>query len=146
MNYLRLLKHERGLIVSALVLGGAAVGLGVPIDFVLFGLMLAGIAIFHHHTLQVALTGLAAIVVYELASGGSMLAPASKGPLHLAHEGHARESARSLLGFALLRSTSKTRTCRRKCREYVRAAGTARSCCSRWYSFCRRSSTTSPRR
>lgn len=51
MNYLRLLKHERGLIVSALVAGGAAAGLGVPIDFVLFGLTLAGIALFHHHTL-----------------------------------------------------------------------------------------------
>ena len=57
MNYFRLLKHERGLIVSALVASGAAAGFGVPIDFVLFGLMLAGIAIFHHHTLQVALIG-----------------------------------------------------------------------------------------
>ena len=79
MNYLRLLKHERGLVVSALVLGAAAAGLGAPIDFVLFGLMLAGIALFHHHTLQVALTGLAAIVVYELASGGFDTGPASEG-------------------------------------------------------------------
>jgi hypothetical protein len=27
----------------------AAVGLGAAVDFVLFGLMLAGVALFHHH-------------------------------------------------------------------------------------------------
>jgi hypothetical protein len=87
MNYLRLLKHERGLIISALVAGGAATGLGAPIDFVLFGLMLAGIALFHHHTLQVALTGVAAIMLYELASGGLDTGPGLEGlALHLAHE------------------------------------------------------------
>ena len=36
-----------------------ALALGVPVDFMLFGLTLAGVALFHHHTLQVALTGLA---------------------------------------------------------------------------------------
>jgi Na+/H+ antiporter NhaD/arsenite permease-like protein len=104
MNYLRLLRHERGLIVSALVAGGAAAGLGVPIDFVLFGLMLAGIAILHHHTLQVALTGLAAIVVYELASGGFDAGPGVEGlALHLAHEWITLANLLGLLlGFALL--------------------------------------------
>ena len=104
MIYLRLLKHERGLIASALVAGGAAAGLGVPIDFVLFGLMLAGIALFHHHTLQVALTGLAAIVVYELASGGFETAPGIEGlMLHLAHEWVTLANLLGLLlGFALL--------------------------------------------
>ena len=104
MNYLRLLKHERGLIVSALVLGGAAVGLGAPIDFVLFGLTLGGIALFHHHTLQVALTGLAAIVVYELASGGFDTGPGIEGlALHLEHEWVTLANLLGLLlGFALL--------------------------------------------
>jgi Na+/H+ antiporter NhaD/arsenite permease-like protein len=104
MNYLRLLKHERGLIASALVAGGAAAGLGVPIDFVLFGLMLAGIALFHHHTLQVALTGLAAIVVYELASGGLETGPGIGGlVLHLGHEWVTLANLLGLLlGFALL--------------------------------------------
>ncbi len=104
MNYLRLLKHERGLVVSALVLGGAAAGLGAPIDFVLFGLMLAGIALFHHHTLQVALTGLAAIVVYELASGGFDTGPGIAGlALHLGHEWVTLANLLGLLlGFALL--------------------------------------------
>src|SRR6186997_2387575 len=39
---------------------------GIPVDFVLFGLTLLGVAIFHHKTLQVALTGLAAVTVYKL--------------------------------------------------------------------------------
>jgi hypothetical protein len=38
----------------------------VPIDFILFGLVLAGVAIFHHHTLRVAVIGLAAIAVYKV--------------------------------------------------------------------------------
>jgi Na+/H+ antiporter NhaD/arsenite permease-like protein len=104
MIYLRLFKHERGLIVSALVASGAAAGFGVPIDFVLFGLMLAGIAIFHHHTLQVALIGLAGIVVYELASGGFDAGPGIEGlALHLAREWVTLANLLGLLlGFALL--------------------------------------------
>src|SRR6478609_2801819 len=39
---------------------------GVPVDFILFGLTLLGVAIFHHKTLQVALTGLAVVTVYKL--------------------------------------------------------------------------------
>ncbi|MHC2334927.1 SLC13 family permease [Bradyrhizobium sp. USDA 4454] len=39
---------------------------GIPLDFILFALTLLGVAIFHHHTLAVALTGLAAIVAYKL--------------------------------------------------------------------------------
>ena len=41
--------------------------LGIPVDFILFGLTLLGVALFHHHTLAVALTGLAAITLYKLA-------------------------------------------------------------------------------
>ena len=44
---------------------------GIPIDFILFGLTLLGVALFHHHTLRVALTGLAAIVIYKIAFTGS---------------------------------------------------------------------------
>jgi Na+/H+ antiporter NhaD/arsenite permease-like protein len=39
---------------------------GIPFDFVLFALTLAGVAIFHHHTLYVALGGLAVITLYKL--------------------------------------------------------------------------------
>ena len=40
--------------------------LPIPLEFVLFGLTLVGIALFHMYTLQVALTGLAAVMVYKL--------------------------------------------------------------------------------
>jgi hypothetical protein len=40
--------------------------LGVPIDFILFAAILLGVALFHHHTLRVALIGLAVIVAYKL--------------------------------------------------------------------------------
>jgi len=39
---------------------------GIPVDFILFGLTLLAVAIFHHKTLQVALTGLAVVTVYKL--------------------------------------------------------------------------------
>ena len=39
-------------------------------EFALFALTLAGVAIFHHRTLEVALGGLAAITLYKLASSG----------------------------------------------------------------------------
>ncbi|MEP7056172.1 MAG: citrate transporter [Caldimonas sp.] len=39
---------------------------GIPIDFFLFAAVLAGVAVFHHHTLRVALIGLGAITVYKL--------------------------------------------------------------------------------
>ena len=39
---------------------------GIPVDFILFGLTLLGVAIFHHKTLQVALTGLTVVTAYKL--------------------------------------------------------------------------------
>ena len=39
---------------------------GVPVDFILFGLMLLGVAVFHHHTLRVAVFGLAIITLYKV--------------------------------------------------------------------------------
>src|SRR5262245_56136123 len=44
--------------------------LGIPLDFILFGLTLIGVAIFHRHTLAVALIGLGAIVIYDLVFAG----------------------------------------------------------------------------
>ncbi len=40
---------------------------GIPFAFVLFGLTLAGVAIFHRRNFEVALTGMAAVLVYTLA-------------------------------------------------------------------------------
>ncbi len=43
---------------------------GIPVDFILFGLTLLGVAIFHRKTLQVALTGLAVVTLYKLVFSG----------------------------------------------------------------------------
>ena len=72
---MRLLARERGLFAGALIVGAAAPALGVPVDFVLFALTLAGVALFHHHTLQVALTGLAVITLYKLGFTGFKTGP-----------------------------------------------------------------------
>ena len=60
---------------------------GIPVDFILFALTLLGVALFHHHTLPVALTGLAAIIVYKLIFTGFKYG-AGLGGLghHMAHE------------------------------------------------------------
>jgi Na+/H+ antiporter NhaD/arsenite permease-like protein len=78
--------------------------LGIPVDFILFGLTLIGVALFHHHTLPVALTGLAAIVVYKLAFTGFKFGVGLPGlGLHLQHEWVILANLFLLLmGFALL--------------------------------------------
>jgi len=100
----RLLARERGLFAGAAVVAAACAALGVPIDFVLFGLTLAGVALFHHHTLQVALIGLGVIVLYKLGFTGFKTGPGLGGlALHLAHEWVILTNLLGLLlGFALL--------------------------------------------
>jgi Na+/H+ antiporter NhaD/arsenite permease-like protein len=39
---------------------------GIPIDFILFACVLVGVALFHHHTLRVAVVGLVVITAYKL--------------------------------------------------------------------------------
>src|SRR5439155_23284935 len=51
----------------------------VPIEFVLFGLTLAGVAVFHHRTLRVSLIGLGAIVLYKLQFTGFESGPGFSG-------------------------------------------------------------------
>ncbi len=59
----------------------------IPIDFVLFALTLIGVALFHHHTLRVAVTGLVVIAVYKtLASPFREGAGLAGLAAHLAHE------------------------------------------------------------
>jgi Na+/H+ antiporter NhaD/arsenite permease-like protein len=101
---LRLLHKERGLFAGALVVAITCIALGVPVDFVLFALTLAGVALFHHHTLQVALIGLAVIVLYKLGFTGFKTGPGLGGfALHLQHEWVILTNLLGLLlGFALL--------------------------------------------
>src|SRR5258706_6318771 len=100
----RLLQRERGLFAGALVIAAACIALGVPVDFVLFALTLAGVALFHHHTLQVALIGLAVIVLYKLGFTGFKTGAGLPGlALHMRHEWVILTNLLGLLlGFALL--------------------------------------------
>ena len=77
---------------------------GIPVDFILFALTLLGVALFHHHTLYVALTGLAAIVVYKLGFTGFKAGPGLGGlVVHMQHEWVVLANLFLLLmGFALL--------------------------------------------
>ena len=60
---------------------------GVPIDFILFALTLLGVALFHHHTLKVALIGLAAITFYKVVFASFHQGAGLTGLMgHLAHE------------------------------------------------------------
>jgi Na+/H+ antiporter NhaD/arsenite permease-like protein len=78
--------------------------LGVPVDFILFGLTLLGVAIFHHHTLPIALMGLAAITAYKLAFTGFKFGTGLAGfGQHMQHEWVILSNLFLLLmGFALL--------------------------------------------
>ncbi len=78
--------------------------LGIPVDFILFALTLLGVALFHRHTLPVALTGLSTIVIYKLVFTGFKFG-AGLGGLgqHMAHEWVTLANLFLLLmGFALL--------------------------------------------
>ena len=68
----------------------------IPVEFLLFAATLLGVALFHHHTLKVALVGLACITAYKLFTGFDL-------PHHLAGEWVILVNLFALLvGFALL--------------------------------------------
>jgi Na+/H+ antiporter NhaD/arsenite permease-like protein len=73
--------------------------LGVPFDFILFALTLLGVAIFHHHTLKVALIGAVVITAYQLVFTGFKAGPGLTGLM--AHAGHEWVTLANLLGLLL---------------------------------------------
>jgi hypothetical protein len=77
---------------------------GIPLDFVLFALTLLGVALFHHHTLKVALVGALVITLYQLFFTGFKTATGLQGLFgHVAHEWVTLANLLGLLlGFALL--------------------------------------------
>jgi len=84
----------------------------IPLDFILFALTLLGVALFHAHTLWVALAGLATIVLYKLGFSGFKAGSGIAGLLdHLHHEWVILTNLLCLLlGFAMLsRHFEKTR-------------------------------------
>jgi Na+/H+ antiporter NhaD/arsenite permease-like protein len=98
------LVDARGLYVGALILGAVAWQVGVPLDFVLFGLTLAGVALFHRQVLWVALIGAAVIALYKIGFTGFKTGPGIPGfGRHLLHEWVILSNLLGLLlGFALL--------------------------------------------
>jgi len=77
---------------------------GIPIDFILFGMTLVCVAVFHHHTMRVALAGLLTIATYKIVFTGFGTGPGVIGfVLHVGHEWVILANLLCLLtGFALL--------------------------------------------
>ena len=77
---------------------------GIPLEFILFGLTLLGVALFHNKTLQVALAGLTTITVYKVLFSGFKEGDGLPGLLyHFEHEWVVIANLLGLLlGFALL--------------------------------------------
>ena len=109
-------------------------------------LTLVGVALFHHRTLQVALAGLAAIVVYKLAFTGFKIRSRPRRPraAHAARMGDAREPVPAADGLrdpvAPFREEPHSG---RDARPSCPTGGRAGSRCSPSYSSSRASSTTS---
>jgi Na+/H+ antiporter NhaD/arsenite permease-like protein len=78
--------------------------LGIPLDFILFGLTLFGVALFHHHTLPIAIAGLTAITIYKITFTGFKFGTGVAGfAQHMQHEWVILANLFLLLtGFALL--------------------------------------------
>ena len=72
---------------------------GIPLDFILFACTLLGVALFHHHTLKVAVTGLVVITLYKLLFGNFAGTPGAAGLLQL--WGHEWVTIANLLGLLL---------------------------------------------
>ena len=77
---------------------------GIPVDFILFGITLLCVGIFHHHTLAVALTGLVIVSAYKLGFTGFKTGDGLGGLVgHFVHEWVILTNLLGLLlGFALL--------------------------------------------
>ncbi len=77
---------------------------GIPLDFILFALTLLGVALFHAHTLRIAVTGMIVIALYKIIFTGFKTGAGIGGfVLHLGHEWVILTNLLCLLvGFALL--------------------------------------------
>ena len=83
--------------------GGGGPG-GIPVEFVLFALTLVGVALFHHKTFHVALTGMVSVALYKIMFTGFKTGAGFGGFVgHLGHEWVTLANLLCLLlGFAIL--------------------------------------------
>lgn len=93
-----------GLLALPAMAGEGPAVAGIPVDFILFAMVLLGVALFHDHTLKVALTGVIVITAYKLAFTGFKTGDGLAGLTgHFAHEWVTLANLLCLLmGFALL--------------------------------------------
>jgi hypothetical protein len=106
---------------------------GIPVDFILFGLTLLGVAIFHRKTLQVALTGLAVVTLYKLVFSGFRQGQGFSGlVMQMHHEWVILSNLFLLLmGFAILLRTSRAAAFQTRCwgsGQTVDLAGSFHAC------------------
>ncbi|MDO8502480.1 MAG: hypothetical protein Q7S20_11625 [Gemmatimonadaceae bacterium] len=98
------------LLLAALPASAAAAGFSgpaigpVPVEFILFGLVLACVALFHRHTFGIAVTGVIVITLYKIIASPFVTGAGVSGfGLHLEHEWVILVNlGLLLLGFALL--------------------------------------------
>ena len=76
----------------------------IPLDFILFALVLLGVACFHHHTLRIAMAGVVVIALYKIIFTGFATGAGVIGFIgHLSHEWVTLANLLGLLlGFAIL--------------------------------------------
>lgn len=106
MKYHRVLLS--GLVLALLSMPAFAAAsptlVGVPVDFILFGITLLCVALFHHYTLPVAVTGLVTVIGYKWLFTGFKYGAGLAG--FAAHMGHEWVTLTNLLGllvgFAIL--------------------------------------------
>ncbi len=77
---------------------------GIPVEFILFAITLSGVALFHHQTMPIAVTGAAVIALYKIAFSPFRTGAGVGGFfVHLGHEWVVLTNlGLLLLGFALL--------------------------------------------
>ena len=140
--------HPRWRWLRAAAFAGPTIA-GVPVEFILFAATLAGVALFHRHTMPIAVGGATIVAIYKIAvfpvprRGGLHRILRPSGP----RVGGAREPLHAAAGLRPARALLRGKPgAGHPAPATFRTTGRAASCCSCSSSCCRASSTTSPPR
>ena len=103
----------------------------IPVEFLIFGLTLIGVAVLHRQALPIAAAGLATVLAYQGLFGEFPGGPGAPGlAAHFAHEWVTLVNLLFLLlGFRWSRVTSRRAACRPPCRNTCRTTGGVHSRC-----------------